>query len=229
MIENDVKYFRICLDANLIKAPFLEIGSGIRQEGREKNLCEYTREYGITPAFGTDLYPGGGVDFTADFGLAPKEFKEKWLHGMYRAVAIFNTLEHTFDPITVLYNATQCVEPQGILLVVAPSVWGLHDYPKDYVRLMPHWYEEFADRFGLNVIRKYFVFISEFGIIPIDSLTAGTQYNLPNYLNSARKMSPQRYWTSRIIHRLFNTYGRSHRLPHATIGCCFKVEALRAY
>jgi len=178
----------------------------------------------LSPSLGTDLHPGKGVDFVSDFGQRHADFVRHWTHGVFATVAIFNTLEHTFDPITVLENVLSCVAPEGTIIVVAPSTWPLHDFPKDYVRLLPHWHEEFARLHGLTIVRDRFCHLSEFGILPIDSLRQGSEYALPNYHNSAPRN--YRYWSSRAVHRIFNTYGRSHTLTHSAIGCVYRLASL---
>lgn len=220
MVDNDLSYFQLCMNASWVKTPFLEVGSAIVQDHAVSNLCQLVATSGLRPCIGTDLHSGKGVDFVSDFGLQHGDFVQKWTHGVFNTVAIFNTLEHTFDPITVLQNVLSCVAPGGTMIVVAPCAWQLHDFPKDYVRLLPHWFEEFAQLHGLTIVRDRFCFISEFGIMPIDSLRQGSQYALPNYHNSAPHS--YRYWLSRGVHRFFNTYGRSHRLTYSAIGCVYQ-------
>jgi len=224
MVENDILYFRACHKAGLVKEPFLEIGSAIVEHSLVNNLCRVAQELGLSKTFGTDLEAGPGVDFTADFSLPPDQFKAGWTHGQFQTVAIFNVLEHTYDPITILTNALSCVAPGGTLCVAAPGSWALHDYPKDYVRLLPHWFEEFGQRNGLKIYRDHFCYLSDFGLIPVDQLNIKGQYQFPTYINSTRRSTPFRYWRSRILHRLFNTYGRSHFFPQATIGCVYQVS-----
>jgi hypothetical protein len=224
LVGNDLKYFQLCMNAGWVKAPFLEVGSAVVDDHAASNLCQLVAASGLSPCLGTDLHSGKGVDFVSDFGRQHSDFVQNWVHGFFNTVAVFNTLEHTFDPITMLKNVLSCVAPGGTIIVVAPCAWQLHDFPKDYVRLLPHWFEEFAQLHGLAIVRDRFCFISEFGVVPIDSLKQGSQYVLPNYLDSASR--DYRYWSSRVVHRFFNTYGRSHRLPHSTIGCIFRVAPL---
>ncbi len=206
-----------------MKSPFLEVGSA-RVQGETPNLCDLAREFKVDEIHGVDLSPGNGVDFLFDFAIPPDEFEKKWEHGSYKTVAVFNVLEHTFDPITVLRNALNCTAEGGTLLVVTPAIWPLHDFPGDYIRFMPHWHEAFASRFGLILHRNAFCWVSQFGIVKIDDLLDEGRYQLPSFLNSGRRDFPIRYWASRYVHRIFNTFGRSHTFTHAAIGAVFTKE-----
>jgi SAM-dependent methyltransferase len=166
---------------------------------------------------GCDVEQGDGVDVVFDFALPVQRFQEEWQYDTFSTIAIFNVLEHTFDPIRVLQNAPGLLRPKGSLLVVTPAIWNLHRFPRDYVRLLPDWYREFAQQFDLSIHPEAFCWLSEFGITQIKDLD-GT---FPNFLTLG---SPLRRWISRVIHKLFNTYGRSHTLANIAIGVAFVNE-----
>src|SRR5262249_16551023 len=153
----------------------------------------------IAEVVGADLESGSGVDLVIDFSVPPEDFRARWRHGVFASVAIFNVLEHTFDPLTVLQNALHCVGDGGALLVVTPAVWALHDHRGDYVRLMPHWYEKFAERTGLRLLPDAFCWLSEFGVDKIQDVIEDGGYQLPSFLSLGRSRFPYRYWTSRIL------------------------------
>jgi hypothetical protein len=220
MTENDIRYFRLCGSRSFVRDRFLEIGSA-KVQGASVNLCDLAKELGVQSTLGVDLQPGVGVDAVADFGTDRNKFLSEWDLGKFSTVAIFNVLEHTFDPITILGNALECVAPSGSLLVLVPSSWPLHNFPGDYVRLMPHWYEEFAKKFGLRIEADLFCWLSPFGITPVRSLLSNGEYCFPTYQNLGQAESPARYWISRFVHKLFNTYGRTHWATHACIGVTF--------
>ena len=217
MTETDLQFFRQCITRGIVRDNFLEIGSA-KVQGASVNLCDMAKTAGLTSTVGVDLQPGLGVDAVADFGVEPNRFTADWAFGTFSTVAIFNVLEHTFDPITVLRNAMACVAPSGSLLVVVPSSWQLHDFPRDYTRLLPHWFEEFALRFGLTIDDGLFCWLSPFGITNIRSLREDGAYVLPSYRNLGRMQSPYRYWVSRVAHRVLNTYGRNHWATYVAIG-----------
>lgn len=221
MTSRDAEYFRACFDAGLVKSPFLEVGSAKVLGEQLTNLCELATSYGVGRASGVDLAQGSGVDYIADFSLPPDIFRRQWRHGTFATVAIFNVLEHTFDPITVLSNALSCVGEQGTLLALTPTIWEIHNYPKDYNRLLPDWYHAFAKVNGLELHERQFCWISEFGLTRVNDLRIGDLYVFPTYQNRGRAQSARRYWTSRIVHRAFNTYGRSHWWTNVALGAAF--------
>ena len=73
-----------------------------------------------TRYFGIDLVPGNGVDLIAD----ATTYRPPWPVD----TVICNTLlEHTPYPDLVVFNAWQCLEPGGLLILVAPcDPWPEH-------------------------------------------------------------------------------------------------------
>jgi hypothetical protein len=170
---------------------------------------------------GVDMAPLDGVDLVFDFGLRQEEFQKQWRSGQYSTVCIFNVLEHTFDPLTVLTNGLSCVDTGGTLLVVTPSIWPIHNYPGDYNRLLPDWYVEFARRNNLKLAERHFCWLSQFGIETIDPTS---DISFPTYMSREHSSNKLRYWISRVGHKALNTYGRSHWATHAAIGAAFLVS-----
>lgn len=215
MTPLDVDWFRKCHAGGLVREPLLEVGSVRLDVG--PNLCDLARGLGLSQAVGADLEPGSGVDVVLDFGLHREEFQSQCVLRGFSTACVFNVLEHTFDPITVLSNALLCLGESGVLLVVAPAIWPLHNFPGDFNRLLPDWYRRFADLHGLKLVDEYFCWLSQFGIEPISSL----ETEFPSYRSRRTKCSATRYWTSRIGHRVLNTYARSHWATHTAIGAAF--------
>ncbi len=225
MTELDVLYFDLCYSLGLIGAPLLEVGSGKVHGSGVPNVVDLARSRGIQGAIGADVRPGEGVGIVQDFTLRPEGFSRVWGRGKFATVVCFNLLEHTFDPVAVLINALSCCESGGTLVVTAPAVWPLHDFPRDYLRLMPHWYEEFGRRTGLVLEERVFCWLSSLGIARVGELLRDGQYELPTYRNMGREREPVRYWSSRVVQRLFNTFGRTHFATHAAIGAAYRVPA----
>jgi len=207
-----------CHSAGLVRSRLLEIGSA-KVQGLP-NLCDVARTLGITDSIGADLDSAAGVDTVIDFGVSHSQFRERYRIGRFATVCVFNVLEHTFDPLTVLRNAMSCVDLGGTLLVLTPSIWPIHNYPGDYTRLLPDWYREFAKRAGLELIERHFCWLSQFGIEPI-----ARDGSFPTYLSRKQQASTTRYWTSRVAHKIGNTYGRSHWACHCAIGAAFTVPS----
>lgn len=224
MVAEDYRFFLHCHRLGFAQGPLLEIGSAAI-EGQGGNICQQAHKLGISETFGVDLAPGPGVDSVVDFSVPCREFA--WQFSRFNTAVLFNLLEHTFDPITITRNAARCLNPGGSMLFVVPSVWPLHDFPRDYCRLNPHWFEEFAARYDLTIMREAFCWLSGFGMVPVDRLSAGAQYELPSFLNLGKAHSKVRYWRSRAIHRIFNTFGRSHWYGHCAIGCAMRLEQTR--
>jgi SAM-dependent methyltransferase len=217
MIPEDEAYFRRCHRLGLVTSPLLEVGSA-KIDPQAVNLCDVARALGVRQTVGVDLRAGHGVDAVRDFALAPDEFRRTNHGQIFSTVAMFNVLEHTFDPTTVLDNALACVAPGGSLLVSSPVVWPLHEFPRDYVRLLPQWYEEYARRRGIKLRDDAFCWLSQFGVTDVRRLKYGSQYVLPTYRSLGSQQSLARYWVSRVVHRLFRTYGHSHWFTHSSIG-----------
>jgi len=215
----DVQWFKRCHAAGLVNDRLLEVGAA-KVQGIP-NLCEIAKGFGIQNVVGADIAPHDGVDVVFDFGMASRSFEEMWPAGTFSTVCIFNVLEHTFDPLTVLTNALSCVSKGGRLLVVTPSVWPIHSYPYDFNRLLPDWYLEFSRRNNLTLVDREFCWLSQFGIETID---LKTESSLPSYLSRGKVRRRSRYWISRISHKLLNTYGRSHWATHSAIGAAFVRE-----
>lgn len=220
MTHSDILYFKLCHKFGIVRSPFLEIGAAKVQKILP-NLCELAKQVNIDEVKGADLSLSEGVDIQFDFAIDTIDFAKTWSHGKFSTVAIFNVLEHTFDPITVLRNALSCVAPGGALLVVVPCIWPLHDYPFDFLRINPHWHEEFAKRFSLKLYPDLFCYLSQFGIIKIDESRQGNGYEYHTFHNVVKSKSPFKYWRSRVIHFIFNTYGRGHGFTHLAIGAAF--------
>jgi SAM-dependent methyltransferase len=221
MVGNDYDYFKRCFDLGLVRGRLLEIGSA-KIDGQSGNICDIARPWGLT-CLGADISAASGVDIVADFSA--DNFASQWTSGQFDTVVIFNVLEHTFDPITVLRNAVSCLNPGGWTLIVVPSIWPIHNFPGDYSRLLPNWFEEFARRQRLEISDEAFCWLSQFGIATVGSLVADGQYQIPSFLNLGRRSGRGRYWRSRIGHRVLNSYGRSHWFGHCAVAAALHKPA----
>src|SRR5439155_6334296 len=166
----NLQFFRRAYEFGAVREPMLEIGSS-KVLPDLPNLCEMARSFNIRDAIGVDIEIGNGVDVIHDFRTAPPYSMRQ----AYSTVCIFNVLEHTFDPVTILRNALECTRLGGSLVVSTPANWPIHNYPKDYCRLLPDWYETFADQNGLDVIEELFLWQTEFGLIPVRNVRSSNR------------------------------------------------------
>lgn len=223
----DLRYFERCRELDLLRSPFLEVGA-YQVSDQLPTLWQHAKRFGVEHAVGVDLEPGPGVAIIADFSLDPERFRQSWQHSAFQTVAIFNVLEHVFDPVTVLRNCLHCTLEGGTLLVLVPVVWPIHNFPRDYARLLPDWFMEFGRKTELQLVDEAFLWVSQFGLHRVSQLTSGEIFELPSSQNLGRSTSPLRYWASRVLHRLFNTYGRSHMFAHAALGAAYRVTPERS-
>jgi SAM-dependent methyltransferase len=81
---------------------------------------------------GTDMREGPGVDRVED--LRALSFAD----GEVGTAICLETLEHVTDPPAACRELARVVADGGIAIVSAPTLLGLHAYPDDYFRFMPH-------------------------------------------------------------------------------------------
>lgn len=200
MTESDLVYITHLLKLNVIKSPVLELGVGYGG----KTCRELVQEAGLQ-YYGTDLSESPSVDFVADFEK-PGDMKVFSQADSFGSVLILNVLEHTFDPITILNNATVLVKPGGNLIIITPTIWYLHNYPMDTYRLLPNFYEEYSRRNGLILEETCFEWV---GIGKVRN------YRDPEgrYVYPRATRSNLRDVYSRIVHKVFNTTGRGMWWP----------------
>jgi SAM-dependent methyltransferase len=212
MIPADVDYIWRLTAAKIIDGPVLELGAGYGGETSRQVIESAALKY-----YGTDLTPGSGVDFAADFERA-EDMRIFRSVAPFGTVLILNVLEHTFDPIRILDNALTLIRPGGHLVVLTPAIWSLHNYPMDAWRILPNFYEEYAKRRELHLINDHFEYVG-FGPVQEFKNSDGT-YRFPPPCDS-----PVRTLASRVIHKAFNTFGRSMFYPnHISVVASFRVE-----
>jgi SAM-dependent methyltransferase len=206
MVGPDLEFVAQLLRLNVIGGPVLELGTGYGGA----TCRDLIKNAGLT-YFGTDLEPGDGVDFAANFERREDMAVFKAIMP-FKTVLILNVLEHTFDPIQVLDNARSLLAPGGALVVLTPAVWPLHSYPFDVWRILPDFYREYAKRRGMRLDDQHFVFAG-FGPVTAFTDTAGAPSFPPPTAGRWRLLF------GRAVHKCFNTFGRSMFQPsHAAVG-----------
>jgi SAM-dependent methyltransferase len=209
MTGDDAEYVKKIIGRGLASSPCLELGTGYGgSTSKDLISSDPSLKY-----YGTDMQAGAGVDFVADFEAPSAEVARAFQSvGEFGTILILNVLEHCFDPIRVLDNAVGLLRKGGRLVLLTPSIWPLHDYPRDCWRINPNFYEEYARRRGLTLLPDTFEFVG-FGLVKSFAETpSADQYPKPS-----RDKLKALY--SRIAHRLLNTYGRGMLFPsHVAVG-----------
>jgi len=211
MVEPDVAYLRKCICSGLVLSPCLELGVGYKGPNN-KDLIEKS---GIA-YFGTDIMPGEFVNYEVDFEDSAESVERGVHHKKFGSILGLNILEHVFDPIRVLDNVFHILRPGGTCLIITPTVWPLHDYPRDCWRINPGFYEEYCKRRSFLMLREHFEYVG-FHNVEKNIDGSGT-YVLPSPSQGKFKTM-----VCRLIHRVFNTYGRGMLFPsHVATGVVIK-------
>ena len=206
MVGADQDWVAGLLKAKVFSGPVLELGTGYGGA-----TCRSVVEGAGLHYLGTDVEPGPGVDIAANFERA-EDMAKLAAAGPFGAVLILNVLEHTFEPIRVLDNARSLLARGGALVVLTPAVWPLHSYPIDTWRILPDFYQEYAARKGMRLLRERFDFI---GFGPVDAFRDAS--GAPSFPPPA----PARWkmLVGRSVHKAFNTFGRGMFQPsHVAVG-----------
>lgn len=212
MTSADLIYIKRLVDERVINGPVLELGAGYGGETCKQLIAGEGLSYHTT-----DIVPSVGVDYVANFESA--DILEYFPNNpRFRSVLILNVLEHTFNPIHVLDNARKLLCQGGALVIVTPCIWPIHDYPIDCYRLLPNFYEKYAESRQMYLDRQRFEYLGH-GLIASNIEEAG-KYRFPL---PAQGIS---HWKSRIIHRVFNTFGRGMSAPsHVAIGAVLRTDS----
>ncbi|MHC5765036.1 MAG: class I SAM-dependent methyltransferase [Nostoc sp.] len=213
MIGADFEYVKKLLNAGFISSPCLDLGAS---GGGEGHNCKSLLQKAGLKYIGTDISPGEGVDIVANFEDSEFEINKAFDNKKISSILVLNVLEHTFDPIRVLDNVFSILEPNGTCVIITPTVWPIHDYPIDCWRINPAFYEEYCRRKGLTLVDEYFEYI---GVSKVEiNLGEGSKYNLPKASQNKLEIIK-----SRLIHKLFNTYGRGMNNPsHVAVGAVIR-------
>ncbi len=212
MTDNDLEYIKRLIDSGIITGPVLELGAGYGGATCRDAVVGAGIDY-----FSSDITPSDGISFVADFlGEDVRLFFPP--SARFNCILVLNVLEHTIDPIRVLDNAARLLNDSGLLVIIAPAVWALHNYPVDCCRLMPNWFERYAEIQDMVIIREWFEYI---GYGRVDRyLDRQGNHQFPPPTGSSFK-----YWKSRIIQWLFDTHGRGMAFPnHLAIGVVMRFQ-----
>ncbi len=208
MTQRDSDFIDRLLRQQLIFSPCLELGVGYEGENNRGRVERAEISY-----FGTDMQAGPQVDFVVDFE-SPLETIRALVGGIapFGSILVLNVLEHTFDPIRVLNNVMALLRAEGTCVIVTPTVWPLHGYPRDYWRINPDFYVEYCRRHEIILREETFLYLGRHAVA--ENGRRPGHYELPG-------PSPSPRWRmySRVIHKIFNTCGRGMLFPsHVATG-----------
>lgn len=208
MTQRDSDFIDRLLRERLIFSPCLELGIGYEGENNRDRIGKAGMTY-----YGTDIQDGVQVDFAVDFESSLETILPVFNPVRpFGSILILNVLEHTFDPIRVLSNAMALLRPEGTCVIVTPTVWPLHGYPRDYWRINPDFYVEFCRRYGLVLREETFLYL---GYHPVSR----NGRRPGHYILPVPSQSQGGHLYSRLIHKIFNTCGRGMFFPsHVATG-----------
>lgn len=110
-------------------ARVLDAGAG---EGQYSAYFRKQRYTGVDLGVGDSAWNYGALDAIADLKDLP--FRD----GTFDASLNIVTMEHLREPKLALREIARVLKPGGVLLVVAPHEWEVHQSPHDYFRYTRH-------------------------------------------------------------------------------------------
>jgi hypothetical protein len=207
MIEADRQYLQGLLSRGLLAGPVLELGA----QTPDQSARDLIEGAGLGYV-GTDIE--GDVDVVVDFSDAVAVSRRFATLPPFASALVFNVLEHTFDPIRVLDNVFGLLAVGGICVVLTPTVWPLHSFPIDCWRILPDFYQEYARRNGHELLQDTFEYVGKGPVI--------TRPDAPASLPMPGRSRAHLLY-SRVIHKIFNTAGRSMFMPsHVATAVAFR-------
>jgi SAM-dependent methyltransferase len=211
MTNDDIDYIAKLLGAGMIQSPCLELGASYGGFTSKALIERAGIEYRAT-----DMTPGRDLDYVADFERPVQDVRDVFQKNQeFGSALVLNVLEHTFDPIQVLDNVFELLRDGGTCIIVTPAIWPLHTYPYDCYRLLPNFYEEYCKRRSVELIPEFFEYVGK-GSVRTESTDAGYAFPSPGR-NKAH------FFFSRVVHKLFNTFGRGMMFPsHVAVGAVMR-------
>lgn len=71
----------------------------------------------------------------------------------FDTVVSFHVLEHTESPEAVMAEVHRVLRPGGAVVLALPFMWGLHELPRDFIRLTPYGIERLLIGGGLTGVQ----------------------------------------------------------------------------
>jgi SAM-dependent methyltransferase len=123
-------------------ARVLDAGAGEGQYAEHFRNHRYT---GVDLGVGDAAWNYGRLDAVADLTALP--FRDATFHAVLNIV----TLEHLREPLAALREVSRVLKPGGVLLLIAPHEWEVHQSPHDYFRYTRHGLQYLLDEAGLRL------------------------------------------------------------------------------
>ncbi len=123
-------------------ARVLDAGAGEGQYSEHFGRQRYT---GVDLGVGDAAWNYARLDAIADLSALP------FRSGVFQAALSVVTLEHLRDPLAALRETARVLAPGGVLLLIAPMEWEVHQSPHDYFRYTRHGLEYLLAEAGLRV------------------------------------------------------------------------------
>jgi SAM-dependent methyltransferase len=128
----------------------LEIGSGKMVDGKYSysmvKLFDKSNNFVMT-------------DINPDFGHKVLDITKMQDKGKWDVILCLNVLEHVYDYNLAISNLYNALKKDGMLIVLVPGYYPLHDEPYDFWRFTEHALRKMFDRFSIKIsvcgIRKY--------------------------------------------------------------------------
>jgi SAM-dependent methyltransferase len=139
-IEDEVSRFAERLPAG---SRVLDAGAG---EGQYAKFFGRQRYCGVDLSVGDAAWNYAALDALADLTALP--FRANTFDACLNVV----TLEHISEPGCALAEISRTLAPGGLLLLIAPHEWEVHQAPHDYFRYTRHGLEYLLKRAPLEIV-----------------------------------------------------------------------------
>lgn len=139
MIDDAVTRLAAALPAG---ARLLDAGAG---EGQYAHHFPRQRYTGVDLGVGDTDWNYAGLDAVADLCALP------FPDGTFDAALNIVTLEHLREPGRALREMARVLKPGGVLLLIVPHEWEVHQAPHDYFRYTCHGLRFLVEQAGLEV------------------------------------------------------------------------------
>lgn len=102
---------------------------------------------------GLDVEPGDNVDVVA---TDPYNFRDANTQlGRFDVVISGQCVEHVDRPWDWMRAVADCLQPGGLVCIIAPWTWEVHRYPKDCWRILPDGMHALLEHAQIDVVETF--------------------------------------------------------------------------